>query len=423
MSVLDQSALSPEFDHHSQDFVERRFEIFKEMRSSDTPVRHTDAHGGFFVVSRYDDVVRAARDSKTFSSDGSGKNVTPFDVKKTGVMIPPSPTQVAVIEMDPPESTSLRRVIMPFLSKPAVERFQPRFEHHVDAVIDAIIEKGACDIVEDIARNLPGRVILDLMGMPLEYADADRIARTLHMLQYLDPTMPEYQDLIDGHAWIHERIEESLAEHRESPQEGTVITGLLEAEVAGEPLTDETVIGLIFLILHGGFDTTHTLLASAIHYLANHPEDRARLTEDRSLIPTAVDEWLRFYSPATGLSRTATADTNLGGTELHEGDRVLLAWSSANRDEERFADPDEIILDRSPNPHVALGFGSHRCAGADFAKAETVALINGVLDRIHDLVINQEEVEMFPRLGVTPGFSRMPATFAPGARVLDQPAD
>ena len=418
MSVTDQTATSQEFDHHSQEFVERRFDIFKEIRASDTPVRHTNAHGGYYVVTRYEDVVKAARDAVTFSSDGSGKNVTPFDMSKTGIMIPPSPTQVMCIEMDPPDSAQLRKIIMPFLSRSAVKRFQPRFEHHVDVVIDAFIESGKCDVVEDIARNLPGRLILDLMGMPLEHAD--RIARTLHMLQYLDPTMPEYQDLVDGHDWIHERIEESLIAHRQAPQEGTIITGLLEAEFAGEPLTDETIVGLVFLVLHGGFDTTHTLLASAIHYIANNPHDRARLTEDRSLIPTAVDEWLRFYSPAVALSRTATTDTELGGTQLHKGDRVLLAWSSANRDEERFSDPDEVILDRFPNPHVALGFGAHRCAGADFAKAETVALINGLLDRISDLTIVEDEVVRFPRLGVTPGFTHMPARFTPGRRVLDQ---
>jgi cytochrome P450 len=177
------------------------------------------------------------------------------------------------------------------------------------------------------------------------------------------------------------------------------------------------VVNVLLTILGGGFDTTMGLVCHALAWLSDHPNERQRLIDDPSLIPAAGEEFLRYFSPIQSLSRTVGEDTELCGQSLSFGDRVLLSFAGANRDPEAYDHPDEMILARFPNRHVAFGLGTHRCIGSNFARMEVTAMLQGVLERIPDYTVITTEAERYETIGNLNGFTRMPASFTPGSRL------
>ena len=394
-----------EFDHHSREYAVSSMDIHRRLRQ-ECPVAHADAHGGYWVVSRYEDVATVARDDVTFSSawnDGTG-----------GVIIPPAPTPHVPIEMDPPEFHAYRRLLNPIFSPAAAERWRPAIERWTATCIDAVIESGRIDLVLDLANPVPALFTCEFLGLPVE--DWERYAGPYHRAVYTPPDdESRVSALVDEMQWIVESLHELVAKRRREPVDD-VISTLVQAQIDGQPLTDERVVNICDLIMAGGFDTTTAATTSALMHLHRNRDDRRRLIDEPALLPTAVEEFLRYFSPTQALARTVVSETTVAGQVLEPGERVLISWASANHDDAVFDRPDEIIIDRQPNRHAAFGIGAHRCLGSHVARLEIATMIREVLGRIPDYAVDETTAEPYTSIGVVNGWITMPARFTPGPR-------
>lgn len=397
-----------QFDHHTEHFAQHWRESFAQMRR-ECPVAHSAEHGGFYVVTRYEDVKAVLQDPDTFAC---GRELE-FDGRTTGgVTVPVNPVRMGFMEMDPPTSQSYRKILAPRFTAKAIAAYRPRMAEIVSWTVDRVIETGRMDFVDDLSNPLPALVSLDYFGLPLEKWEL--YATALHQAAYREKGSARAvgELLTDLRSVVASRRE--TAGERED-----LVDRLLTAEVDGAPLTDEMVTELLFMLLNGGIDTSTALIANMFRHLSANPEHRAELAADFGKIPAAVDEMLRFFTPATGVARTVTKPAEVCGQQLRPGDRVLLALGSANLDERVFPEPERIDDDRDNNgKHLAFGFGVHRCLGAFLAPAEMIVLLEEVLRRMPDFAIDEGGVVEYPTIPLINGYIAMPATFTPGPRVL-----
>lgn len=402
-----------QFDHHSEHFAQHWRETYRELRGS-CPVAHSDLHGGFSVVTRYDDVKQALSDPETFAC---GRDLVVDGASVAGgVTVPVNPVQMGMMELDPPESQAFRRVLAPRFTSKAIKEYRPRMAEIVSWVVDRVIEPGRIDFVDDLANPLPALVSLDYFGLPLDRWEL--YATALHKAAYREKGSARAvgELLVD--------LEAVLAQRRAALTDGgdtrnDILDRLLTHEVNGEPMAPEVALNMMFMLLNGGIDTSTALIASMFLYLGGNPEYRAQLAADPTLIPAAVDEMLRYFTPGTGVARTVIKPVELGGTQLQPGDRILLGLGSANLDDDVFAEPDEVELDReNSSKHLAFGHGIHRCLGAFLAPAEMIVLLEEVLRRMPDYTIDFDGVRQYPTIPLVNGYIAMPATFTPGERVL-----
>jgi cytochrome P450 len=273
---------------------------------------------------------------------------------------------------------------------------------------------GTIDFVLDLANPVPGLATLQFLGLPLE--DWEAYAGPMHAIVYTPPGSPEFAKASEDAFGIVLRLVEAVEERKREPRDD-LITYLVNSEVDGEKLPDERVVEMCHLVIAGGVDTTTSLIACALDYLDQNRAARQRLIDDPALIPSACEEFLRYYSPTQALARTATRDVEIGGQLIRAGDRVLISWASADHDPTAFEHPDEIVLDRFPNRHAAFGLGAHRCLGSNFARAEFTIMLEQVLARMPDYTLDRAGTEHYESIGVVNGFVKMPATFTPGAKV------
>jgi cytochrome P450 len=406
------TSVAPEvdFNHHSPEYADAWPEITRELRAK-CPVTHTSAWGGFYVVTGYDELGRVIRDDATFSSARAVAGLDPETL--VGITIPPAPNGSCPIDLDPPYQKPYRRLLDPVFSPKASAAWEPFLRDAVTACIDGFIESGRGDIVLDIANPIPALLTCKLMGLPLE--DWRYYAEPMHEAVYTPPGTPESDAVHQKVNVMLAKIMEAVAARRTDPRDD-LITRLVQAEIDGAPISDEVMIEILFLVLVGGVDTTTSLMANSLRWLSQHPEHRERLREDPSLLPKAREEMLRFFTPTQGLSRTVTGDTEVAGVPLSLGDRVFMSFAAANRDPEAFPDPDEMVLDRSPNPHTTFGLGVHRCLGSNIARVEFDVVITEVLRRLPDYVVDETGSKRYETVGVVNGWERMPMTFAPGTR-------
>jgi cytochrome P450 len=409
-----EGAAVDQFDHHTEEFAQHWREMYSGMRSQ-CPVAHTDRHGGFYVLTRYEDARQVLTDPETFVS---GRDLTFGDrVVSGGATVPTNPVRMGMMEMDPPVSQSYRKVLTPWLSRKAIDAYRPRMQQIVSWTLDRVIESGAIDFVDDIANPLPAMVSLDYFGFSLD--KWEEYATVLHKAVYREKgSMRKLVVLVDD-------VREMVAARRATAgSKGDLIDGLLTAEVDGAPMNDDMVTELLFMLLNGGIDTSTALIAHMFLYLYEHPEERAALAADPSRIPAAIDEMLRYFTPGPGVARTVTKPVEIRGQRMEPGDRVWLAIGSTNLDPDVFDSPDEVRLDR-PNSgkHLSFGFGVHRCLGSFLAPMELTVLLTEALRRMPDYVINTEGCKQYPTIPLVNGFISMPATFTPGPRVLTGYAD
>ena len=208
-----------------------------------------------------------------------------------------------------------------------------------------------------------------------------------------------------------------IAARAAEPQDD-VISYLVPQEVDGRPVTQEEVFSMVELLVSGGVGTTASLVSQTLVWLYEHQDVRKELIDDPALLDRALEEFLRYFSPTQALARTVIKDAEFHGCPVSVGDRALLAWSSANRDEHQFENPDEIDIHRWPNRHLAFGVGIHRCAGSHFGKRMAKEMLKQVLERMPDYEVDLSGLRRYPRQGVNKGWQRIPATFTPGARRL-----
>lgn len=396
------------YDHHSPEFAEHWPEQYRQLRAQ-CPVARTETYGGFYVLTRYADVRRAARDPETFSSV--------HDDERGGIMIPPNPTRLGFIEMDPPEQLAYRRHLAAAFTPRAVRAYEPRMRELIDRAIDRFVERGSFDVVDDLANPVPAIITLDLMGLPLD--DWERFALPLHRMVYVEQTDPAFDEVLAELGWIRERLGEAVADRLAHPREDLVTT-LATASVDGVRIAPRTAVEMLFMLLTGGVETSGGLIAAGLRHLAEHADDRQRLVDDPSLLPRAVEEFVRYFSPSTGVSRTVTRDCELSGVPLRAGDTVWLAWGSAARDEEFVRDPEVLRIDREPGENPNFGFGPHRCLGSHLVLADMRIVLERVLARLPDFRVDAAGCRRFPRAGIINGYLRMPATFTPGVRVYPE---
>ena len=207
-----------------------------------------------------------------------------------------------------------------------------------------------------------------------------------------------------------------MIEARRAQPRDDLISRAIQAEIEGVPVPDDVTVMDLFLIVSGGADTVAGLLSNVLMHLHRDRNLRARLVADPSLIPTALEEFNRYYTPVTALARTVKKSCTLGGQPLEPGDRVLLAYGSANRDEEVFYQPNDVLIDRDPNRHLSFGLGPHHCIGARFARHESAIVLEEILRLMPDYEILESKSRSYPTIGITNSYLSLPARFHPEAR-------
>lgn len=399
---MSETAADTDFDHHSEEFAADPWPILADLRQR-CPVARSGSHGGFWVLTRYEDIKQVAGDDITFSSAET-------------ILIPPkkNANQKSIpIEMDPPEFLEYRRILHPMFSPAAVDRLDPVIERFVHRCIDDFIERGEADLVHELADPLPAMTTLHKIGLPVD--DWHDFSAPLHKTVFLRQDNPARADVMAELRHIADVITDAIAARRSSPRDD-MITYLTRAEVGGEPISDHAVHEMIMLTMQGGFDTTGSAISNALIHLDRDRDARRRLIDDPSLLPSAIEELLRYEAPQMALARTATRDVTIGGREIKAGDRILLVWASGNRDAAVFEDPDDVVFDRFPNRHMTFGLGAHRCLGSTLARRQILHALRGVLRRLPDYEIDHDRLVRAETIGVTYGTFALPAHFSPGER-------
>lgn len=401
-----------DFDHYSKDFLEDRLEGWRRVRR--TPVAYSDRYGGFWVVSGYDEVAQVSRDEATFTSyygerDGVQCQGIVGVPRKTG--IPPA----GIAEADTGLHAELRRVLNPYLLPPAVEEFRPFVEALTTWFIDQKIESGRMDLVLDVTNPVPAVLTMKLMGLPCDHWQ--HYAELFHATVAFQPGSDEYDRAINRAPEMISSLLEEVAARRAEPRDDMLTALTKLTDDSGRPVDDATIGAVLWNLVGGGLDTTTSLTSLALHYLAVHPQLRTKLIEQPQLLPTATEEFLRYFSVNETLTRTVVQETELGGQRLCPGDVVLLSWLSANHDEEVFERPGDVVLERSPNRHLAFGIGPHRCIGMHIARSVFQIMASAVLERMPDYQVEPEGTRFYEGNPILAGVVSMPVTFTPGPRI------
>lgn len=365
-----QTIRAADWDPLEPDALADPFAAHAELRRN-CPVARSDRWGGFWSLMRHEDVIAASLDTDVFIS---GQKTTIPD--STGPHRPPRPP----LEVDRPEHTHYRRLLAPYFSPERTRQLEPRIREIAAELIDAAIAEREVDLVPTIAMPMPALVLCALLGLPSE--DWSFLKRwTTEVIDAGRAGEPDRHTRANDamYGYVHSVVEARRTAKRDP--ELDIITGLSELVVDGRQLDDDQVTGVVRLLLQAGHNTTTNGLGSAFRYLGGHPIEQARLREDPGLIPMAVDEILRAFSPAQFLARTVTQEVEVCGKLLQPGEKVGLVWASANRDPEVFPEPERVDLARAPNRHVAFGYGIHRCLGAHLARAEMCVAVEELLAR------------------------------------------
>jgi len=385
------------------------WEQYAWLRANAPVYRHPqDGTAGFWAVTKYDDVRTISRQPKLFSS--AAKGVMVGDPPEELV----APNRQMMLFMDPPMHDRFKLLVSRGFTPKNAQLLSGRIDELASEIIDDVIERGECDLVADVAGRLPSGLIAELMGIPR--TDGERLYELTEIMHTTDDAVHSPEER--GMAAIEMLTYAAgvIAAKRADPGDD-IASALVHAEIDGDRLTDGELQFFFLLLVNAGGDTTRNLVAAGVQQLFDHPGERARLQADLDgLMPTAVEEMLRFTSPVANFQRTVMADTTLRGVDLQAGDRVVVFYGAANRDDDVFAEPDRFDVSRNPNPHVAFGAGGpHLCLGLHVARIEIAAMFRELLTRIPDL-----EADGPPELlasSFIAGVKRMPVRFTPRRRL------
>ncbi|TKJ16759.1 cytochrome [Blastococcus sp. CCUG 61487] len=358
-----------DFSHFEEEYANNAIEIWDDLRER-CPVARTERFGGAWLPTRYEDVAAIAYDTENFTSRAIiVSNVRPpLDLAPVGVAPP--------ISSDPPFHHDARKLLLPAFTKTNVAKQRVTTEAFCHSLIDGFAGQDVVDAATDYGMYIPMRVIADMLGFPQE--DTAKFAK------FVENVIEGANDSIEvreerGMA-LNDYLFEQVRDHLDNPRDD-LTTYLINAELYGQKLEPQHVVGTMILLLIAGIDTTWSAIGSSLWHLAKNPEDRKRLVEDPSLRPKAVEEFLRAYAPVT-MARLVKQDVELGGVQMKKEDWVLLPFPAANRDPRRFEQADEVIIDREVNRHAAFGLGIHRCVGSHLARMELTVALDVWLDRI-----------------------------------------
>ena len=396
-----------DYDIRDAAYVENPVPIWAEMREK-CPVAHTDRLGGSWNPTRFDDLRALAKMIPELSS--------------RQVLVMPQPPglpemsryeqQIAAapITADPPIHTWTRRMILPAFSPKTVDKYEQFTEELCHSLIDGFIETGECDGAVDYAQQIPPRVIAHLIGIDGNMAD--------QFVEWVNDLLGE--GLFDParrlaartalFAFLHEEADKRLADPTED-----LMTELLfmELDDPEADITKDVVVGICNLLVVAGIDTTWSSIGSALWHFGTNPGDRARLVDEPDLLPSAVEECLRFYAPVT-MARVAEVDIEFGDAHIRAGDKVLMNFPAACHDPEHFENPDDFVIDRARNRHLAFGSGIHRCAGSNLARLEMTTALRVWFERIPDFRVSDREPMRWAG-GQVRGPRVMPMSFPAGS--------
>ena len=392
-----------DFELFDPEYVNDPTPFWKDLREQGCPFARTERRQVSYLPTTFAGVREIAGDHETWSS--RSVSVVPD--------INPDPEQEnlseeerirSIIDSDPPYHTPERRLMLPFFSPKSVEKYREHTRDICRQLIREFIEAGEADVAEQYARQIPPRIIALILGIDPDMADefTEWVQGFLEIGQ-VDADAREYYDEKITQFFIGE-----IGDRLENPGDD-LISILLQAEIDGESLPVNVIQGNVGLMLIAGIDTTWSSIGSALWHLASHPEDRRRLVDEPELLPTAIEEFLRAYSPVT-MARVAAKDTMLGDREVKAGERVVLSFPAANRDPEMFENPEEVIIDRQRNRHVAFGSGIHRCAGSNLARMEMTVAIETFLEMVPEFELADPDAVTWAG-GQVRGPRHLPVTF------------
>lgn len=408
-----------DLDRHS-DRYRLEFEDLADEYHARCPVAWNETHGGYWFANGGPELFDIARRADVLSNDHDvdGSSGTGYH----GISIPyqTNPMKRArggFLEMDPPAQRYYRQALNPCLSPAAVARWKPVTEELTRACLDEVIESGRIDFVDDLANIVPAVLTMALLGLPMR--DYEGYIYPVHASVYTSPDSPDHARVRDLTLQMSMQTYEKVQRLRADPRPG-LINELINADIDGHHPDDVEVVGHVMLLMGGGFDTTTALTAHALEWLSEHPDERERLSRERdTLLDSATEEFVRFYTPAVGDGRTISQDCEIDGVEFKEGERLWLSWAMANRDARVFDDPHRVVLDRKGNRHAGFGLGIHRCIGSNVARATFKVMLTAVLDRMPDFVCDPDGAVHYDSIGVINGMKNLPATFTPGPRLGD----
>jgi cytochrome P450 len=412
--ITSKSTQAPiSFDQHTEEHAKNWPSVLADMREK-CPRAYSENHDGFWVASKYHDIVKIAQSPEISSL----KTYNPETGEVSGgIAIPAFPCPAAKpSETDPPEWESLRGFLNRRFAPKAAEERREHAQQLAAALVDRFIETGKCDLVEDLTNPLPALVTMTVFGFPLDewriFADA------VHKQVYLPQDDPGFLEALQGIEHFRQRTEEEINLRRAEAEPRDDLLGYFaHGQIDGKPIEMELIKEMALNILLGGVDTTTALTSNTLFYLSHHPEQRQRLIDNPEMMTRACEEFLRYFTPLHGNARSAGEAFTMDGWEFEKGDRILLSYASANRDPDVFEKAEEVILDRSPNRHIAFGAGRHRCLGSFLARVMFQAIIGEVLARLPDFKVVDEGSKSYPSIGYVNGWIHIPATFTPGPKV------
>ncbi|MGE0825070.1 MAG: cytochrome P450 [Candidatus Binatia bacterium] len=384
------------------------YPYFHQLRAED-PVHWNEKWGGW-ILTRYDDVQSSFQD-KRLSAD----RMSPFMrslPKEQAEELQPSFQIFSkwMVFTDPPVHTRLRMLVNKAFTPRRVEELRPRIQEIVDELLDSIEKQGQVELIRDFAYILPVTVIAEMLGVPPR--DREQIKTwsdevTLFIFGAIgvpDRRERAQQALLE----LANYLRGVIAERRAQPR-NDLISALLAAQEQDDTLSEDEIVGTCTLALFGGHETTTNLISSSTLALLRNPDQRRRLAENPSLIASAVEEFLRYDGPSKSMVRLALEDFDLRGKTIKKGQRLLLVQSAANRDPERFPEPDRLDIARQPNPHVAFGYGIHFCLGAPLARLEAQITLSSLFRRFPHLRLTSEQLEWHPTI-VSRALKALPVT-------------
>lgn len=357
-----------DFDHTDPRWTENPYPIWDELRA-ECPVAHTNRFLGVYLPTTYEAVKEISYDTEHFSS----RRVVVRNAR------PEPPPPAPPITSDPPIHKHAKQILVPPFTPDAVKKLEPRLRAICNELIDGFINEKGCDAAARYTKYIPTRAVTNMLGVPEK--DGELFIKWIHEMLELGlhddaAVMRAIREMV---AYFADQIEA----RKKHPTDDLISTLMNARGENGQPLTDMHVQGALRLLLVASIDTTWSAIGSSLWHLAQTPADRARLIAEPKLLPTAIEEFLRAFSPANS-GREVMKETTVSGCPMKPGNMVLLAFPAANRDPAVFPQADKVIIDRKENRHLAFGVGIHRCVGAHLARMEMTVAIEEWLKRIPD---------------------------------------
>ncbi|WP_432989970.1 cytochrome P450 [Dactylosporangium sp. CA-233914] len=366
------TAWARDYDLYDPAYLENPAAVWDGMRGQ-CPVAHTERRGGGYLLSRHQDITAVALDPATFSSR-AGEVTGPVPEPGRELSLPP-------VTSDPPAHAADRRLLMPLFTKPAVARYEQLTRDTAAELIAGFGERTLIDGAGEYARDIPVVVTSRMLGLPPQ----DQARFHTWTVRMLKDGAEDHKVRAEAVRAIRDYLTDLVRSGSLAGSDG-VIGHLLARQPDDPTLSHERIVGMSFLMLIAGIDTTWSALGSILWHLATHQEHRAAIAADPGSVPAAVDEFLRLYAPVT-IGRIVTAPASIGETRVCPGDRIVLPWAAANHDPDVCDRPGEFIADRPRNRHLAFGVGIHRCLGAHLAHMELRVSLTEWLRRIPDFAL------------------------------------